>query len=100
MNSVDLTLCESNSCSSTRLSSMAVTSTTRGISESSGSNIIQSEETMARYLITGGAGFIGSHLCESFLSQGHEVICMDNYSTGSKQNVGAFLKNPRFRFND
>src|SRR5258707_9356791 len=55
---------------------------------------------MARYLVTGGAGFIGSHLCESFLNQGHEVLCMDNYSTGAKQNVGAFLKNPRFRFID
>ncbi|MBM4262341.1 MAG: SDR family oxidoreductase [Deltaproteobacteria bacterium] len=55
---------------------------------------------MARYLITGGAGFIGSHLCEHFLAQGHEVICMDNYSTGAKENVGAFLKNPRFRFVD
>ena len=55
---------------------------------------------MARYLVTGGAGFIGSHLCESFLGQGHEVLCMDNYSTGAKQNVGGFLKNPRFRFID
>jgi len=55
---------------------------------------------MARYLITGGAGFIGSHLCESFLSQGHEVLCMDNYSTGAKNNIAPFLKNPRFRFID
>jgi len=55
---------------------------------------------MARYLITGGAGFIGSHLCESFLNQGHEVLCMDNYSTGAKHNIAPFLKNPRFRFID
>jgi dTDP-glucose 4,6-dehydratase len=55
---------------------------------------------MSRYLITGGAGFIGSHLCEKFLAQGHEVLCMDNYSTGAKGNIGAFLKNPRFRFID
>jgi dTDP-glucose 4,6-dehydratase len=55
---------------------------------------------MARYLITGGAGFIGSHLCESFLTQGHEVLCMDNYSTGAKNNIAPFLKNPRFRFID
>ena len=55
---------------------------------------------MARYLVTGGAGFIGSHLCESFLMQGHEVLCMDNYSTGAKENIGSFLKNPRFRFID
>ncbi len=55
---------------------------------------------MARYLVTGGAGFIGSHLCETFLNQGHEVLCMDNYSTGAKQNIEAFLKSPRFRFID
>src|SRR5512139_2091289 len=55
---------------------------------------------MARYLITGGAGFIGSHLCESFLNQGHEVLCMDNYSTGAKHNIAPYLKNPRFRFID
>ncbi|HWH76921.1 MAG TPA: UDP-glucuronic acid decarboxylase family protein [Candidatus Binatus sp.] len=55
---------------------------------------------MARYLVTGGAGFLGSHLCESFLSQGHEVLCMDNYSTGAKENIAGFLKNPRFRFID
>jgi dTDP-glucose 4,6-dehydratase len=55
---------------------------------------------MARYLITGGAGFIGSHLCESFLNQGHEVLCMDNYSTGATENIAAFLNNPRFRFID
>ena len=55
---------------------------------------------MARYLVTGGAGFIGSHLCESFLGQGHDVLCMDNYSTGAKENMAPFLKNPRFRFID
>ena len=55
---------------------------------------------MARYLITGGAGFIGSHLCESFLKQGHEVICMDNYSTGAQENISSFAANPRFRFLD
>ena len=55
---------------------------------------------MARYLITGGAGFIGSHLCESFLEKGHEVICMDNFSTGAKENIASFARNPRFRFMD
>ena len=55
---------------------------------------------MAKYLITGGAGFIGSHLCEYFLDQGHQVLCMDNYSTGANENIGQFLKNPRFRFID
>src|SRR5262249_1473926 len=53
---------------------------------------------MARYLITGGAGFIGSHLCESFLKLGHEVICMDNYSTGAQENIASFASNPRFAF--
>jgi dTDP-glucose 4,6-dehydratase len=55
---------------------------------------------MARYLITGGAGFIGSHLCESFLGQGHDVICMDNYSTGAQQNIASFAANRRFTFMD
>ena len=50
---------------------------------------------MAKYLITGGAGFIGSHLCESFLKQGHEVVCIDNYSTGAQENIGSFASNPR-----
>src|ERR671918_556860 len=55
---------------------------------------------MSRYLVTGGAGFIGSHLCESLLKQGHEVICMDNYSTGAQQNIAGFAANRRFTFMD
>jgi dTDP-glucose 4,6-dehydratase len=55
---------------------------------------------MARILITGGAGFIGSHLCERFLAQGHDVICMDNYSTGAKENIASFASNRRFNFVD
>jgi dTDP-glucose 4,6-dehydratase len=55
---------------------------------------------MARYLITGGAGFIGSHLCGTLLEQGHEVICMDNYSTGAQENIASFQLNSRFRFID
>src|ERR671910_1472815 len=55
---------------------------------------------MARYLVTGGAGFIGSHLCECFLSQGHDVICIDNYSTGAQQNIAGFAANRRFTFMD
>ena len=42
---------------------------------------------MKRVLVTGGAGFIGSHLCERLVSEGHDVICLDNYFTGSKRNV-------------
>jgi len=53
---------------------------------------------MARVLITGGAGFIGSHLCERFLNDGNDVICMDNLLTGSRDNVAHLFENPRFTF--
>ena len=49
-----------------------------------------------RILITGGAGFIGSHLCERLLSEGNEVICLDNFFTGRRENVFHLLDNPRF----
>lgn len=51
---------------------------------------------MKKILVTGGAGFIGSHLCEALLNQGNEVICLDNYFTGSKQNIIHLLNNPYF----
>ena len=53
---------------------------------------------MGRALITGGAGFLGSHLCELFLSRGHEVICMDNFITGSPKNVVHLLGRDGFSF--
>jgi dTDP-glucose 4,6-dehydratase len=53
---------------------------------------------MARVLITGGAGFIGSHLCERFLSEGNEVICMDNFLTGSPDNIAHLFSDRRFTF--
>ncbi len=53
---------------------------------------------MARVLITGGAGFIGAHLCESFLESGDEVICVDNLVTGNYENVAPFLSHDRFTF--
>ncbi len=53
---------------------------------------------MARVLITGGAGFIGSHLCERFLAMGNEVICMDNLSTGSADNIAHLFADRRFTF--
>jgi len=51
---------------------------------------------MKRILVTGGAGFLGSHLCERLLAQGNEVISVDNYFSGSKKNIEHFLANPRF----
>ena len=51
---------------------------------------------MKRILITGGAGFLGSHLCDRLLAEGHEVICMDNYFTGSKTNINHLKENDRF----
>lgn len=52
---------------------------------------------MIRTLITGGAGFVGSHLCERFLAMGHEVLCLDNFITSSKDNIAHLLDNPKFR---
>ncbi|MGI8656227.1 MAG: UDP-glucuronic acid decarboxylase family protein [Pyrinomonadaceae bacterium] len=49
-----------------------------------------------RILVTGGAGFIGSHLCERLLREGHDVICLDNFFTGRRENVFTLLGNPRF----
>jgi UDP-glucuronate decarboxylase len=49
-----------------------------------------------RILITGGAGFIGSHLCERLLSKGHEVLCIDNFYTGRRSNIVHLLENPYF----
>ena len=51
-----------------------------------------------RIIVTGGAGFLGSHLCERLLKEGHEVICVDNFFTGQKRNVVHLLANPYFEF--
>lgn len=53
---------------------------------------------MKRILVTGGAGFLGSHLCERLLQAGSEVICADNLYTGSKENIRHLLSNPNFEF--
>ena len=49
-----------------------------------------------RVLVTGGAGFLGSHLCERLIAAGNDVLCVDNYFTGTKDNIGEILKNPHF----
>ena len=53
---------------------------------------------MPRVLITGGAGFLGSHLCDKFIGNGYDVICMDNLITGSPDNIAHLMGNARFRF--
>ena len=52
--------------------------------------------TSKRILVTGGAGFLGSHLCERLLNAGHDVLCIDNYYTGRRSNVAHLMDNPRF----
>src|SRR5689334_8384002 len=54
------------------------------------------EFAIQRGLVTGGAGFIGSHLCARLLEQGAEVLCIDNFFTGTRTNVAKLLENPRF----
>jgi dTDP-glucose 4,6-dehydratase len=51
-----------------------------------------------RTLVTGGAGFLGSHLCDRLIKEGHEVICMDNLITGDTDNIAHLLGNPKFKF--
>ncbi len=51
-----------------------------------------------KILVTGGAGFLGSHLCETLLARGHDVLCVDNYFTGSKTNILHLTENQRFEF--
>jgi dTDP-glucose 4,6-dehydratase len=52
---------------------------------------------MARAVVTGGAGFLGSHLCEALLDRDIEVVCLDNFPTGTPDNVAHLLEDPRFR---
>lgn len=53
---------------------------------------------MKRILVSGGAGFIGSHLCTRLIEDGHDVICLDNLFTGSKENILHLMDNPHFEF--
>jgi UDP-glucuronate decarboxylase len=59
---------------------------------------MRSYETRKRALVTGGAGFLGSHLCDRLLADGNEVVCLDNLFTGSKRNIEHLHGNPRFEF--
>jgi len=58
----------------------------------------RSYDSRKRVLVTGGAGFLGSHLCDRLLDAGHEVICLDNMYTGTKRNIDHLHANPRFEF--
>jgi UDP-glucuronate decarboxylase len=49
-----------------------------------------------RILVTGGAGFLGSHLCDRLINEGHDILCLDNFFTGRKQNIAHLLQNPKF----
>jgi UDP-glucuronate decarboxylase len=49
-----------------------------------------------RILVTGGAGFLGSHLCDRLINEGHEILCLDNFFTGRKQNISHLLQDPKF----
>ncbi|MGI8420370.1 MAG: NAD-dependent epimerase/dehydratase family protein [Candidatus Levyibacteriota bacterium] len=53
---------------------------------------------MAKVIVTGGAGFIGSHLCEALLTRNHDVVCIDNFVTSSETNIASFKENSHFRF--
>src|SRR5436190_14893725 len=54
------------------------------------------ENSVNRVLVTGGAGFLGSHLCERLVAAGNDVLCLDNFYTGTRDNVRPLLGNPRF----
>ena len=51
---------------------------------------------LKRILVTGGSGFLGSHLCDKLVNLGHDVICLDNFFSGSKQNIYHLLERPNF----
>ena len=60
-------------------------------------NIELSDKTI---LVTGGAGFIGSNLCEALLEKGNKVVCLDNFATGKRENIKEFLEDPNFTLHE
>src|SRR5687768_1879672 len=58
--------------------------------------LLNGEFGRKRTLVTGGAGFLGSHLCERLLAAGHKVLCVDNFFTGSEENIRQLVKDPNF----
>ena len=53
-------------------------------------------DNIQRILVTGGAGFLGSHLCDRLIADGYNVLCLDNFFTGSKQNITHLIRHPNF----
>ena len=53
---------------------------------------------LKRILVTGGAGFLGSHLCDRLVAQGHDVLCLDNFFTSQKSNIAHLMGKPNFEF--
>src|SRR5690606_19989693 len=63
-----------------------------------GGGLRRKEPNVPTAVVTGGAGFLGSHLCERLLAEGYRVVCVDNLVTGRRQNVAHLAEDPRFRF--
>jgi UDP-glucuronate decarboxylase len=78
------------------LAAMAEPCYSRMGSEGSAASMKRSYESRKRILVTGGAGFLGSHLCDRLIGDGHEVLCVDNFFTGTKRNIAHLIGNPFF----
>ncbi len=68
-----------------------------GTSRAAESLVLRPAPAARRSLVTGGAGFLGSHLCQRLLADGNEVVCLDNFSTGHQRNIAHLMRNPAFR---